>query len=65
MASQNRYKLTKRYRSLVEQHGSDPDDPEVKRALGVAKVMGQVLPTGGAKQAIRVHGCNYRDLEQD
>ena len=38
VSSQNRYKLTKKYRQLVEQHGESLEDPELAHTVSVAKV---------------------------
>ena len=36
--SMNRYKLSKKYRALVDKHGINPEDEDLKKEIQAAKV---------------------------
>ncbi len=42
MVTQNRYKLSKKYRKLLDEHGPNPDGEAIQRQLKAAKVSNPV-----------------------
>ena len=38
LVTSNRYKLNKKYRALLDEHVSDPEDPDIRRQVDAAKV---------------------------